>query len=728
MEQPEPELSRIAYDAEELAQRAVTTLAMALIVASALAWLLVTPGRGFRMDRFAVFMSLFLEGLAIYWLRNRRPPLARAILLLGPCVSYALALRVFVHYPLTPGFALLIIIANAAVHPSGGIAAAALASVPVFALSPSPQNTVVATLLIWLCAALLWMSSRGTHTALQWAWNSQQRANALLGELRERRAELRRAVDALTEATRRLQRTGYELALARLRADEARRLKEQFAANVSHELRTPLNLILGFAEVMYFSPEVYGDMEWPAALRSDVRQIYQSSRQLLDLLADVIDLARTDMAQMPMHREATDLRAIVEEVLHSSSRLAHRHGLELRTAIPDNLPTLHVDQARIRQVLLNLVNNALRFTEKGSIEVRAEVGEREVVVSVSDTGTGIAPEELARIFDEFYQVDMSLRRPRQGAGLGLAISKRFVELHGGRMWAESRLGAGSTFRFSLPRAPHAAVTAPSSSPARAPHPDRDPPCVLAIDADPGVGDTLGRHLQGYRVVQAPDIDTLPHWVDQHHPQAIFVNVRPGSSPDRLVNQALALLPERIPVLACSLPSQSWLRTRESVRTVLSKPISKEPLLQALSGLGPSSSLLVVDDDRGFVQLVNRLLQTAGTGHDVVWALNGEEALLRIRERRPDLILLDLAMPGMNGLELLDHLDSDASLRSIPVVIVTATDQAHNLLAQCRGFLTVGRKASLSAGEVLRLLQKMLDAVLFGDPAHAASAYAAAAPE
>ncbi|MGC8787446.1 MAG: sensor histidine kinase, partial [Anaerolineae bacterium] len=195
-------------------------------------------------------------------------------------------------------------------------------------------------------------------------------------------------------------------------------MKEQFAANISHELRTPLSLILGFSEVMYFSPDIYGDMVWPPTLRHDVRQIYQNSRRLLDLVNDVLDLSRLDTDQMPICKELSDLGTVIREAIETVAPAIQNGKRGLHAEIPSGLPLLAFDRTRIRQVLINLLNNAARFTDQGSVTVAVNPGDQEIVVSVADTGSGIPEEELGKIFDEFYQVDMSIRRRREGAGLG----------------------------------------------------------------------------------------------------------------------------------------------------------------------------------------------------------------------------------------------------------------------------------------------------------------------
>ncbi len=692
---------------DELHSRLTRDVSLALIVASAAAWWTVLPGGGFRWQAFVVFFSLFLAACAAGFYHNRSIAVARAILLIAPVPTLSLALELL-GGRVVPYFAVLAVIANAALSPALGFASAALCSAPLCALLPADGYLCALLALLWIIAGLEWISSRALHTALGWAWNSQQRASRLLDELRERQGKLNQTLEALTEATRRLERTGYELAVARLRADEARQLKERFAANISHELRTPLNLIMGFAEMMFLSPEVYGDMAWPEELRRDVRRIYQSSRQLLGLVNDILDLSRIDAARMPVHKELADLADVIGETLEATRDLLRGRPLDLQLDCPAGLQRFMFDRARIRQVLQNLLSNAARFTERGTVAVTVTADQHEVTVSVADTGTGMPPQELARVFDEFYQVDMSLRRQGEGAGLGLAISKQFVELHGGRIWAQSQVGKGSTFSFSLPLSPEAALS-PLRASGRA-QPQKSPvePAVVVVDKDPDVGALLGRHVPGYRILQAQDLPQAALLTEQKHPQAVVVNMPPGEQEWQATEHCLDALPTGVPVLFCSLPSQSWLAASMGARACLTKPITREGLLAALEGIGQVRDVLVVDDDRGFLQLLTRFLTGTDGRYTSRVASEGAEGLARAKERRPDAILLDLIMPGMDGFQFMEALRSDTTTCDIPVIVVTASSHVDSLIRERTGVVGVGRRGGLDPSQVISYLQALLD--------------------
>lgn len=702
-----PESARL--DMEELHQKLLGTMALGLIIGGGFVSWSILPAHRFQWQRFLLFFSLFLEGFLAYKLRWRSLKAATALIVLGPIASLAMGLALIPAWPLSYFFS-LVVTGGSMLSPPLGFLVAGLSTICLYVFRPFPSFSPLA--LLWLTAFMGWLSSRGLYTVLDWAWSSQQRANQLLEELRDRRGELNRTLVALTEANRRLKRTGHELALARQRAEEARRLKEQFAASISHELRTPLNLILGFSEMMYLSPDVYGEMEWSPTLRRDVHQIYRSSRQLLDLINDVLDLSRINAVPMPIHREPSDLREIIQEAVETASDLFRGKDLDLRVKLPPELPLLNLDRTRIRQVLLNLLNNAARFTEHGHIIVSAERNEREVVVSVADTGVGIPPEELSTIFEEFHQVDMSLRRRQEGAGLGLAISKRFVELHNGRIWAESRVGEGSTFYFSLPL-PEAEVPVGRLRPGRLAEPPRNPyqPSLVVVDEDPQVAALLERYLEGYQVLPAQDMEEAEALIERWHPKALIANQKPGIRDWWAAQErAFQVTPPKVPVLFCSLPSRQWQEQEINVQGWLTKPFSRAQLLEVLGRANGAREILVVDDDRDFVQLVRRFLEAMDGKYEVRWAYEGEEALIRLREKRPDLLLLDLIMPGMDGFQLLEELRGDEELREMPVVIVTATSYGEDAVAQRGSVIGLARRRGFDTREVIECLQALLDVI------------------
>jgi signal transduction histidine kinase len=231
---------------------------------------------------------------------------------------------------------------------------------------------------------------------------------------------------------------------------------------MSHELRTPLNAIIGFSETMLRFPAMYDDVKLPPAYEDDLQQIYTSGRQLLMLINDILDLAKVDAGKLDVRIDRVDLNPLLKKVVSTAGGLIGGKPVRLETDIPDDLPLIWADSARVEQVLLNLYSNAAKFTDRGAIRLTVSPAEGGVRISLSDTGIGISQDNLDVIFEEFKQAETGGRDPRSGAGLGLAISRQLMALMGGRIWAESELGKGSTFHFVLP-AYEEAATAPAQA-------------------------------------------------------------------------------------------------------------------------------------------------------------------------------------------------------------------------------------------------------------------------
>ncbi|HEX9495008.1 MAG TPA: ATP-binding protein [Candidatus Limnocylindria bacterium] len=264
------------------------------------------------------------------------------------------------------------------------------------------------------------------------------------------------AMRRATTQRRALAQTNESLSVATRELAEASGHKSEFLANMSHELRTPLNAIIGFSEVL--EQRMFGELN--ERQTEYVNDIHGSGRHLLNLVNDILDLSKVEAGRMELDAAEFALSATIESTLGYVRDRAASHRIELASEVPPDLGTLLADERKVRQVLLNLLSNAVKFTPDGGwIVVKASRQDGEVRVSVRDTGIGIAPEDQAKVFEEFRQVGRPSDRSREGTGLGLALAKRFVELHGGRMWLESELTKGSTFTFALPV--RVAVVAPA---------------------------------------------------------------------------------------------------------------------------------------------------------------------------------------------------------------------------------------------------------------------------
>jgi CheY-like chemotaxis protein len=326
-----------------------------------------------------------------------------------------------------------------------------------------------------------------------------------------------------------------------------------------------------------------------------------------------------------------------------------------------------------------------------------------VVISVSDTGPGIPEDERSRIFDEFYQIDRSLSRKQDGVGLGLAICQRFVKVHEGRIWVDSQVGVGSTFSFALPIPGEYLPAAPmvkGGTREQAVSEMRRP--ILVVDPDPAVGELVRRHVQAYEVVQMTGLDQLAEAVVLYHPQAVIHNVPPGNQG---TSEGTSGIP--VPVIECSLPSQSWLAEEWQIAACLSKPITSARLLEELEQLGDVRDVLVVDDDRGFCQLMERTLKAGGSVADVRHAYDGRDGLEAMRASRPDLVLLDLAMPDLDGFDVLKEMRKEPALAEVPVILITAVSLADHFLMQRSRRIVIHRPDGLHLVETLRCLETVI---------------------
>jgi signal transduction histidine kinase/DNA-binding response OmpR family regulator len=569
---------------------------------------------------------------------------------------------------------------------------------------------------ITLIALVSWLSARSLYIALTWVWSAYQQARQNEQIAREGQAELRRALKALDEAAYRLERTNYMLALARDQAEEARRLKQQFAQAISHELRTPLNLIVGFTELMVQSPEYYGDQLSSTYMR-DLSIVHRNASHLQTLVNDVLDLARIEAAQMSLLPEEVDVTILVREVIDTARGLVEARDLFLHVEVEPDLPALWVDPTRIRQVLFNLLNNAARYTLQGGVTLRAWHQADKVFFAVEDTGVGIAAGDLPHIFEEFQQLDSVRQRRDGGVGLGLAISREFVELHGGTMWVESQVSEGSTFYFTLPVRkldfPEAVAGYPGDVTSSTYSATQDKkPVLLAISPSPSGTALLARYLRGYQIVAVRNFEQAENAARQLIPQAVIVDTACDGFDSAHVNVLAKTwkLPQ-VPFLGCPLPGEESLWERLAVDGYLIKPVSRQELWDVLRRFGKEiDKILIVDDDHDFVRLISRMLDDPLRKYQVVCAYSGHQALEMISYQQPDLVLLDLMLPDIGGIEVIEQVRSNSAMGNLPIVVVSAQDEVDGLEA-LKGMVFATKAEGLMPGEIAQWIQQILNATV-----------------
>lgn len=551
-----------------------------------------------------------------------------------------------------------------------------------------------------------------------------QRAQLAVDEARGQRLELKQVEEDLLLATREQARLLERLKAVNQVAEEARQTKQEFIAKVSHELRTPLNMIIAYSELITQSPKLYGG-RIPPALLADMTVILRNSQHLSKLVDDVLDLSQIEAGRMALSKSWTDVPGLVNEATEAVYPLFQTKGLSLQVDAAPELPPVYCDPTRIRQVLMNLLSNAGRFTVEGGVHVRVWQEGDQMQFSVWDSGPGIDPRDQAHLFEPFQQIDASIRRKHGGSGLGLNISKQFVEMHEGRIWLESQPGHGTIFHFSLPLAapvdgyePVAArrwvhpfdTYMPRTRPRIAPLPELKARYVV-MERGRTLERLLGRYLEDVEVVRVQSLDEALHVLEESPARALVVNsaLLPNAA---WPNSSWANLPFDTPLLACWLPTDSEPEQLGATRYLV-KPVSGSDLQEAVQALGPQvKTVLVCDDEPDFLRLFLRMLSGLPQRYQILTAANGVEALAALRELRPDAVVLDLLMPEMTGFELLQEKAKDPLLRDIPVIVVSSLDPFSQPIMSNQLF--AARGSGISLRDLLQCIQA-LSAVLAPEP-------------
>jgi signal transduction histidine kinase/CheY-like chemotaxis protein len=543
-----------------------------------------------------------------------------------------------------------------------------------------------------------------------------QHAIGDLAEARLQRAELKQVQDDLVHANRELTRLTRQLRIANHAAEEARRVKDNFVSTVSHELRTPLNMIIGFSEVIAKSPRVY-KTRLPPTLLADITSIQRNSQHLLALINDVLDLSQVEMGVLSLARDWCSLQALIQEAVDVIHPLFHSKGLYLKIEAIISDDRIYCDQTRIREVLINLLSNAGRFTERGGVTIRTKKDDKFIIFSIEDSGPGIPSENQARIFEPFYQQNSSIYRKKGGSGLGLSISKRLVELHGGEMWFESQLGIGSIFSFSLPLdvleddAPNPsnafrwvnpyATKETRTRPFLAPVAEPTPRCVLLEQGD-GLRRLFERYLDGVEIIPVRDGSQAALEVGKPLTQALVIN-----HPQYEEISKKLLLENQLSygqsVIGFWLPGTESVASSMHVNRYLVKPVSTEILLETLEQFGDDvQNILLVDDNPDVLQLFGRIITSSDRPYKILRATNGLQALDLMRMRKPDLVFLDLVMPEVDGFQVLNEKENNPDICKIPVVVLTAQDPA--ISAKVVETVKLGRGGGIAARDLLKLVK------------------------
>jgi signal transduction histidine kinase/CheY-like chemotaxis protein len=508
-----------------------------------------------------------------------------------------------------------------------------------------------------------------------------------------------------------------EVSKARDEAIEANQFKSQFLANMSHELRTPLNAIIGYSEMLKEEAEDLGEQSFA----EDLDKINTSGKHLLSLINNILDVSKIEAGKMDLYLEMCDIPNLIQDVLITVQPLMEKNGNRLEVDYPEGV--MKTDITKLRQILFNLLSNASKFTNEGTIWLSStyetEKGIPGIAFRVRDTGIGMTPEQMQHLFQTFKQVDSSTTRKYGGTGLGLAISQRLCQIMSGKITVDSEFGQGTTFTAWLPLLEKQG-DGKSTFLSDSPKVELKGSCtVLVIDDDPVVHQLMHRYLEKeeWSVAFAQNGQEGIRLAKELRPSVICLDVLMPGMDGWTVLTMLKKDPElaNVPIVMISMTDDKNLGYALGASEFLTKPIYRERLIPILDKYIPeriSNSVLVIEDDIPTSQMMTKMLEKEG--YLVTRAGNGSIALQCVAEAVPQLILLDLMMPEMDGFEFIMELRKRDEWRSIPVVVVTAKNITQEDQLRLNGFVkNIIQKGSMDRGAFLNEVRELVTYSVYG---------------
>jgi signal transduction histidine kinase/CheY-like chemotaxis protein len=518
-------------------------------------------------------------------------------------------------------------------------------------------------------------------------------------------------IDSFNDMLTQIQKRDTELQEARAASERANQAKSNFLSFMSHELRTPLTSIIGFSEVLIADVEAEGHSDWV----DDLHRVHDSGRYLLELINDILDISKIEAGKMEVHLETFDLAGLIRDLKDVMRPLVERKNNHFVIECPNAIGIMQADRIKVRQCLLNLLSNASKFTDHGVITLSVNRNQRNgsdwLIFRVTDTGIGMTPEQMAKLFRAFTQADDSTSRRYGGTGLGLALTKRFCQIMGGDVTVASEPGKGSTFTIELPAVAASRGAPVSVAPATSTIVRGSSGRILIIDDDPAVHELLAEALRpaGYALDFALSGVEGLRLAKELHPAVITLDVLMPDMDGWVVLSLLKADPElaAIPVIMLTVRADQDFGFAMGVADYLQKPIDRERLMAVLKKYhGPRSSnqVLVVEDEPAMREMLCRMLECQEW--TVAQAENGLAALKSITHCQPALIILDLKMPVMDGFQMIAELRKHEDWRKIPVVVVSAKELTAEDRERLQGHvLKILQKGDINRGTLMREVEQ-----------------------
>ena len=588
------------------------------------------------------------------------------------------------------------------------------------ALQPYSKEAVEILNLIWLSISTALSNLKAGEETRKLAEALQSKNQELEAQTEELQAqaeeleaqseELQQTSDELQQRSEELQEQNVELETQRNQVEEANRLKSEFLSNMSHELRTPLNSVMALSRVLIMQTKEKLSEEEANYLEI----IERNGKQLLALINDILDLSKIEAGRMDFSPRLFSIKSTIETITESLEPLAEEKGVEITQQIPEDLPRIESDESRVHQILQNIIGNGVKFTNKGSVAVSVSSDTEKVYIEVKDTGIGISNKDLPYIFEEFRQVDGSSSRPFEGTGLGLTIAYKAAKMLGGDISVESTPSKGTTFKITLPvewegiAAVYEPITErPLSETIRAGR-----KTILIVDDEPNVVAMISEYLtgEGYNTITATSGRKALELAETHRPFAITLDVIMPEMDGWEVLQNLKKNPVTadIPVIIVSVSDDRETGFALGAVGSITKPFTRDALIIEINKIGRPRphSIMVVDDNETDLREIARVIEKEGI--KAVLADSGSNCVEMLKEDLPDILVLDLMMPEMDGFEVLDRVRTNPKTGNLPVIIVTAKDLTFEDRKRLKGSVSsILAKSDTTSKALLEEIKKIL---------------------